>query len=208
MKRRCSTMKGEKKTMVQKIRDARGFAFSGTVVSVSAPRRGAIQVPKVKGGKRTMNRTGIKKMLTTTVLAAMAVLLVFSASAVCDTVEVEVDIQPDDDEINESSFNVGSKGVLPVVVLGNAINVTDINVTTILLNETCAPIRHSYNDTNLDGIMDLVLKFDAECVAGLLESCSCIDGDIVTLVLTGELLDGTSITGSDDVRVLIKGKNN
>jgi hypothetical protein len=155
-----------------------------------------------------MNRTGIKKMLTTAVLAAMAVLLVFSASAVCETVEVEVDIQPDDVEIN-SSFNVGSKGVLPVVVLGNAINVTDINVTTILLNATfgtgtpCEPIRWSYNDTNSDGIMDLELKFDAECVAGLLESCS--DGDIATLVLTGEF-DTSTFTGSDDVRVLKKGK--
>ena len=156
-----------------------------------------------------MNRTGIKKMLTTTVLAAMAVLLVFSASAVCET--VEVDIQPDADEINESSFNVGSEGVLPVVVLGNAINVTDINVTTILLNATfgtgtpCEPIRWSYNDTNSDGIMDLELKFDAECVAGLLESCS--DGDIATLVLTGVLNDPiNTITGSDDVRVLKKGK--
>ena len=155
-----------------------------------------------------MNRTGIKKMLTTTVLAAMAVLLVFSASAVCETVEVEVDIQPDDVEINESSFNVGRNGVLPVAILGNAINVTDINVTSILLNGTCAPIRHSYNDTNLDGIMDVLeLKFDAECVAGLLDSCN--DGDIVTLVLTGVLNDDiTSIEGSDDVRVLIKGKNN
>jgi len=197
-------MKGGKKTMVQKIRDARGFAFSGTVVSVSAPRRGAIQVPKVKGGKRTMNRTGIKKMLTTTVLAAMAVLLVFSASAVCDTVEVDVDIKPGSDE---NPVNVGSKGVLPVVVLGNdAFDVADINVTTILLNGTCAPIRHSYNDTNSDGIMDLVLKFDAECVATCLPDVE--DGTIVTLVLTGELDDDTPITGSDDVRVLIKGKNN
>ena len=150
-----------------------------------------------------MNRTGIKKMLTTTVLAAMAVLLVFSASAVCETVEVDVD---------ESSFNVGSKGVLPVVILGNEINVTDINVTSILLNETCAPIRHSYNDTNSDGIMDLVLKFDAECVATCLQDVE--DGTIVTLVLTGELLTGelldgtpgTPIEGSDNVRVLKKGK--
>ena len=154
-----------------------------------------------------MNRTGIKKMLTTTVLAAMAVLLVFSASAVCDPVEVDVDIKPGSDE---NPVNVGSKGVLPVVVLGNdAFDVADINVTTILLNGTCAPIHHSYNDTNSDGYDDLVLKFDAECVADLLLLDSCNDGDIVTLVLTGVLNDDiTSIEGSDDVRVLIKGKNN
>ena len=157
-----------------------------------------------------MNRTGIKKMLTTTVLAAMAVLLVFSASATA----VEVDV-----EVAESSFNVGSQGVLPVVILGNASNdVCNVtNVTTILLNATngtnvtCAPIRHSCNDTNLDGIMDLVLKFDAVCVAECLPE-EVENGDIVTLVLTGELLTGelldgtpgTSIEGSDDVRVLIK----
>lgn len=151
-----------------------------------------------------MNRTGIKKMLTTTVLAAMAVLLVFSASAVCDTVEVDVDIKPGSEE---NPVNVGSKGVLPVVVLGNdAFDVADINVTTILLNGTCAPIRHSYNDTNSDGYDDLVLKFDAECVATCLPDVE--DGTIVTLVLTGELDDDTPITGSDEVRVLSKGKNN
>jgi hypothetical protein len=176
MKRRCSTIKGEKKTMVQKIRGARGFAFSGTVVSASAPRRGAIQVPKVKGGKRTMNRTGIKKMLTTTVLAAMAVLLVFSASAVC--------------ELGTADFDVSS-----------------INQTTILLNDTCAPLRCSYEDVNGDGYMDLVLKFDTQRVVGCLPE-SCEDGDIVTLVLTAKLYDDTEIAGSDDVRVLIKGKGN
>jgi len=200
MKRRCSTIKEEKKTMVQKIRDARGFAFSGTVVSASAPRRGAIQVPKVKGGKRTMNRTGIKNMLTTAVLAAMAVLLVFSASAVCD--DVTVDIKPDS---AENPVNVKGNGVLPVAVLGNdTLDVTDINQTMILLNDTCAPIRCSYEDVNGDGYEDLVIKFDAQCVAGLLDSCN--DGDIVALELTGELLDGTPIAGSDDVRVLKKGK--
>jgi hypothetical protein len=204
-------MKGEKKTMVQKIRDARGFAFSGTVVSVSAPRRGAIQVPKVKGGKRTMNRTGIKKMLTTTVLAAMAVLLVFSASAVCET--VDVDIKPeynesvDINEFVEKPVNVGSTGVLPVVVLGNdTVNVTYINLTTIELNATvgtgtpCEPIRWSYEDVNEDGYDDLVLKFDSECVAeNLLGSCD--DGDIVTLTLTA-LYNDTEIAGSDNVRVI------
>lgn len=192
--------------MVQKIRDARGFAFSGTVVSVSAPRRGAIQVPKVKGGKRTMNRTGIKKMLTTTVLAAMAVLLVFSASAVCASVDVDVDIKP---ESGENPVNVRSMGVLPVAVLGTAdFNVTNINQTTIRLNETCEPLRCSYEDVDGDGNIDLVLKFDTQCVVSCLPEL-CDDGDIVTLVLTGELNDNsTQITGSDDVLVLIKGKGN
>jgi len=201
MKRRYSAIKGEKKSMVQKIRDARGFAFSGTVVSASAPRRGAIQVPKVKGGKRTMNRTGIKKMLTTTVLAVMAVLLVFSASAVCDT--VDVDIKPGSDE---NPVNVKSNGVVSVAVLGNdSFDVMNINLTTIRLNETCEPIRCSYEDVDEDGYMDLVLKFETQDVVSCLPE-SREDGDIVTLVLTGELDDSTPITGSDDVRVLIKGK--
>ena len=150
-----------------------------------------------------MNRTGIKKMLTTTVLAAMAVLLVFSASAVCDPVEVDVDIKPGSDE---NPVNVKSNGVLPVAVLGNyTFNVTDINQTTIWLNDTCKPIRCSYEDVNGDGYEDLVLKFETQCVIGCLPD-PCNDGDIVTLTLTGELDDGTPITGSDDVRVLIKGK--
>ncbi len=149
-----------------------------------------------------MNKTGIKKMLTTTVLAAMAVLLVFSASAMCEPVEVDVDIKPGS---NENPVNIKSNGVLPVVVPGTAdFNIAGINQTTIRLNETCEPLRCSYEDVNDDGYMDLVLKFETRDVVNCLPE-SCNDGDIVTLVLTGELLNNTSITGSDDVRVLIKG---
>jgi hypothetical protein len=135
----------------------------------------------------------------------MAVLLVFSASAVCDPVEVDVDIKPGSDE---NPVNVKSNGVLPVAVLGNdTLNVTDINQTTIRLNGTCVPLRCSYEDVNDDGYDDLVIKFDAQDVVGCLPE-SCEDGDIVTLTLTAELYDETEIAGSDDVRVLKKGKGN
>ena len=150
-----------------------------------------------------MNRTGIKKMLTTTVLAAMAVLLVLSASAICEPVEVDVDIKPGS---NENPINVKGNGVLSIAILNTTVcNVSDINQTTILLNGTCAPLRCSYEDVNDDDCMDMVLKFDTREVVDCLPE-SYDDGEIVTLTLTGELLNKTSITGSDYVQVITKGK--
>ena len=55
-----------------------------------------------------------------------------------------------------------------------------------------------------DGELDLVLKFDKEAVVAFLGAVN--DGDCVELTLTGKLLDGTPISGSDHVLIRKKSK--
>ena len=134
-------------------------------------------------------------------------------------IEVDVDIKPGS---CPNPLNVKSKGVLPVAVLGTEdFDVTTIDPTTILLNQSCcvgcegvAPIRWDYEDVatpftgalcdchNLtsDGYMDLTLKFDTRALVSALVLVPGAGN--VTLTLTGNLTDGTAIEGKDCIFVL------
>lgn len=137
--------------------------------------------------------------------------------------EVSLDIKPGScpNPLNITPFDKGMKsnpkkgGVLPVAILGNAnFDVDDIDVTTLLL-EGVAPDKSSYEDVAaplLDGddcecttegpdeYMDLTLKFSKYEIYYALGPVS--NGDIVELTITGQLLDGTDISGSDCVRII------
>lgn len=110
---------------------------------------------------------------------------------------VRVDIRPD-------PLNVKSQGVLPVVIMGSAkAKVSRIDPATIKLE--CVPaLRWSYEDVSCDGISDLNLKFDRQAIIQSLPPVK--DRDVLSLILTGQLKDGTPIAGSDDVTILIPGK--
>ena len=56
-----------------------------------------------------------------------------------------------------------------------------------------------------DGCDDLTLKFDTQDIVAALGSV--IDGEVLELTLTGELLDGTPIEGQGWVVVIFKAKN-
>ncbi|MHC4844259.1 MAG: hypothetical protein ACYTEE_10695 [Planctomycetota bacterium] len=115
-------------------------------------------------------------------------------------------------------LNTKSKGVLPVAILGSEdVNVLEIIPTSIELGGVGA-LRNAYedvaspasdtNDCNCttdgpDGFLDLTLKFKAQDIVEAM--CEANDGDILPLLLTGELFDGTPIEGVDCV--LIKGKH-
>jgi len=106
--------------------------------------------------------------------------------------------------------NPNSHGRLPVAVLGmNGFDVSQIDVSSLLLG-CVAPIASQYEDVSTplfddacactmdgpDGQMDLTLKFNMADIAAVLS------GDTEqTLTLTGKLLDGTSIEGSDCIRL-------
>jgi hypothetical protein len=107
-------------------------------------------------------------------------------------------------------------GVLPVAILGTAgLDVTDIDVSSLLLAGV-APIRHDLEDVTTpvngdecdcttdgpDGFTDLTLKFKKSEIAAAIGPVA--DGDVVVLNLTGILLDGTPLVGSDCVRILGK----
>jgi hypothetical protein len=109
---------------------------------------------------------------------------------------VSVKIKPGD---GPNCINPKSKGVVPVTILGNAIDVEAINATSIEIDDDSNPLtggvspdKFSIKDVNGDGKLDLVLQFRTQdlSAAGLL-----VNGEI--FYITGEFLNGTLLVGSD-----------
>ena len=117
-------------------------------------------------------------------------------------IDVDLDISP-------NKLNVKSQGVLPVVIFGTEdLDVTTVDTDAITLVDV-APLRSAIEDVNDDGFDDLTLKFDTQDMLQAIEVAighEVEDGEEIILVLTGSLLDGTSIIGEDDVVILKKGK--
>jgi hypothetical protein len=125
---------------------------------------------------------------------------------------VGVDVKPGS---CENPFNVKTRGVLPVAILGSeTFDVTRIDPATVLL--AGVPATHwSFEDVSSgmdcsvggDGYPDLILKFDAEAL--IAEIGEVTDGEMVTLKLVGYLapdLGGTPVIGFDVVMMQVKGK--
>jgi len=129
--------------------------------------------------------------------------------------DVAIDINPGS---CPNPLNVKSKGVLAVAVLGTE----DFDVTTIDLASVrlagVAPIRSSFEDVATpadggecgcttagpDGYTDLSLKFNTEDIVNAIGEVA--DGELLELSLTGELLDGTAIEGSDCIVIIAKSR--
>ncbi len=105
--------------------------------------------------------------------------------------QLVVDIKPGSDP---NCIKASSKGNIPVAVLAAAdLDVSAIDVASISMNGV-APVRSSLNkDVGGDGQPDLVLHFRT----GDLRDAGLLNDDGRTLVVTGELNDGTPIIGSD-----------
>jgi hypothetical protein len=136
--------------------------------------------------------------------------------------EVPVDIKPMG---CPNPFNAGSKGVLPVAILGTAdLDVSTIDPATVTLAGV-TPLRSTLEDVATpyepyvdkidpnqcnslgpDGYQDLLFKFDSQEVAATLADVN--NREAVTLELRGQLLDGTEIKGEDVMIVIKKGKIN
>ncbi len=119
-------------------------------------------------------------------------------------------------------LNVGSKGVLPVAILGTSeFDVTTIDPETVTLAGV-APLRwrledvgtpyepfvgktdpYQCNDLGPDGYLDLVFKFDTQEIAASLGDV--VNREVMILLLSGQLLDGTKISG-EDVVIIKKAK--
>ncbi len=132
-------------------------------------------------------------------------------------IPVAVDIKPG---ACPNPLNLKSRGVVPVAVLGTEdFDVNSIDLASIRL-EGVAAIRSSYEDVAApladgnecdctdegpDGYTDLTLKFRTQQIAAALlpEFADLEKNDVVPLILTGTLTDGTPIEGIDCV--VIKG---
>ncbi|MCJ7692418.1 MAG: hypothetical protein MUO22_03250 [Sedimentisphaerales bacterium] len=127
-----------------------------------------------------------------------------------DPIPVDIDIRP---SCCPKPLSMRSKGILPVAILGtNGFDVNDIEPTSVVLNGVSA-VRHCYRDAATsaepcvcpdsvgpDGFIDLVLNFPTEDILGTL-GVELNDGDEFELDLTGQLIDGTPIVGSDCVLI-------
>jgi len=111
--------------------------------------------------------------------------------------EAEIDIDPD-------TLNLNSKGkwITCYIELPEGYEVNDIDVGTVMLNETvpAEPKPTEIGDYDDDGIPDLMVKFDRSEVKDILEP-----GDAVPITVTGALTDGPSFEGTDTIRVIDKG---
>jgi hypothetical protein len=111
-------------------------------------------------------------------------------------------------DIDPGTLNLKSKGkwVTGYIELPEGYDVSDINVSTIMLNGTVpAELRPTaIGDYDSDGVPDLMVKFNRTAVSELMLSQSIKYGN-VTLTITGELYDGTTFEGSDVIRARMPG---
>jgi len=122
-----------------------------------------------------------------------------------DVLEVSIDIKPGSDPNSINCTN--ERGVIPVAILTtaefDALTVDHTTVTFEGVGETHVdrrtgdPRRHE-DDVNGDGDMDLVFHFRLG-PTGL--TCTSIEA-----ALTGETFDGLPIKGSDEVRMIDRGR--
>ena len=112
------------------------------------------------------------------------------------TVVIPATVDFDPDTLNKESKG---KWVTVYTELPAGYNVTHINVSTMLLNETVPAELHptEIGDYDSDGIPDLMVKFDRQAIIDILPV-----GDAVNITITGELYDGTPFEGSDVIRVI------
>ena len=153
--------------------------------------------------------------------ANVSVDLVDTADKTWLPLEVPVDVHP---LSCPNPFNTTRRGTLPVALVGTAdFDVTAVDLATVRL-EGVAPLRSSFEDVvapyepyvgktdeldctteGPDGYLDLVLHFEAQEVAAAIAPVS--DGEVRTLLLTGELLVGGigfDFVGEDVVRIIAR----
>ena len=110
------------------------------------------------------------------------------------SIPATIDIDPD-------TLNLNSKGkcITCYIELPEGYDVADIDVSTMLLEETVSAEAHptEIGDYDEDGIADRMVKFDRSDVQEILEV-----GEEVEITVTGELTDGTVFEGSDTIRVI------
>ena len=135
---------------------------------------------------------------------------------------VYVDDELDDGESNENSDPLMKpspakrRAVLPVAILGaHDFDVSEIDIASIEL-EGIPVLRYSYEDVSTplaegveecdctdaggDGFLDLTLKFNKDAVTEALGEVFV--GDVIPLEITGELFEGTPISGLDCVVIV------
>lgn len=109
-------------------------------------------------------------------------------------IKATVDIIPD-------TFRLwaGGKWVISYIELPPGYTASDINLSTVRLNDTIAAETGTEKPKDHDGIMRLRVRFDRSALKGLLDGKS---GE-VELTVKGKLKDGSPFEGSDIIKLKI-----
>ncbi|MEM3573728.1 MAG: hypothetical protein QXJ62_05840 [Nitrososphaeria archaeon] len=115
--------------------------------------------------------------------------------------------------IYPQSLNLRSKGkwITAYIELPEGYNVADINVTSIMLNNTipAKPKPKAVGDYDNDSIPDLMVKFDrAEVISYILANIDLTElieerFMAITLTINGKLKDGTPFQGSTKIKIIM-----
>jgi len=153
----------------------------------------------------------MKKILTVIIIGLLC-LSMFSilapqakADGVLSTpVPATIDVDPD-------TLNLKSRGkwITCYIELPEGYDVNDINVSTILLNDTIPAEAKpmAIGDHDNDTVPDLMVKFNRTMVSEFILSKGIKYGN-VTLTLAGQLYDGTPFEGADIIMVRMPGDVN
>ena len=110
-----------------------------------------------------------------------------------------IDVDPD-------TLNLKSKGkwITAHIELPEGYDVADIDVSTVMLEGTIAAedAPTEIDDYDNDGIPDLMVKFDMQALIEYLDGTT----GKVALAVSGELSDGMTFEGSDNITVINPGK--
>ncbi len=120
----------------------------------------------------------------------------WSPSLKIDIYDLEATIDIDPDTLN---LNSSGKWITCYIEFPEGYNVSDINISTILLNDVVHAEDHPTNisDYDDDGIPDLMVKFDRQEVIAILEP-----GENVAITVTGQITGGAQFEGIDYIRVI------
>jgi len=126
--------------------------------------------------------------------------LTFNVQPVNAELSATVDIHP-------QALNLRSRGkwITCFIELPEGYDVADIDIATILLNDTIPvkPHPNAVGDHDEDGALDLMVKFSrAEVISLIIDSINSIEERFtqIALRITGELEDGTLFEGSDTLK--------
>ena len=116
-------------------------------------------------------------------------------------------------DISPKALNLGSKGkrITAYIELPEGYDVRDINVSTVMLNDTISaePRPIAVGDYDEDGITDLMVKFDrAKVIQYILDNIDIVKlyekkFMTITLTVTGKLYDGTPFQGTAIIRLIM-----
>ena len=122
-------------------------------------------------------------------------------------VQIALDILPNDDP-NELTQNVRSKGRLPMAILGSAaldVSLIDPDSIAIVGADTVGPLKApSICDESSDGIDDLVIHVSRRDLILALGLLDLDPGTVVDITVVGVLLDGTCFEATDSVTLVAR----